>query len=689
VNVLTHPRDLRRSQTAPYSPSDEEKAALAELDRRFAPSDPLRLRLEAQWEVNRAFVAGYQFFDVDPVSRSLVRPTASTLRWRSRLAHNLCRPYTRQEISNIGSFRPRFKSRPKTTDPEDLQAANVAEKALAHYWDFLRMPQKKWELLQSLKTTGNAFLAVGWDPHGGEMIAEPRQIMTTDGEILEVEDVEWDGEIETEVLSPFHVFVDTYATRPDDLTWWIDARPRRIEWVERHFPDKAAMVPPGIIRDGYGRDRSRWFFHRLGMFGGGDSSSGSEEWRNWCFARRLVETPSIYYPRGRLIIECNGVVLFLGDNPHPSGKRSLIWIRDELNMDGLYGQPNLDNMVPLQRTYNRVQNKEIEHVVKTANAALLEHRTNGLPDTAFITEIGERVKWNGIERPNWLAPPPLPASIPDLRSSVIADFDRVTSSFGPGRGQYSGKISGRAYLSLIEQENQNRSPVIERMVDGFTEWGTLVLEYLQRYAIEDRLIKIVGRGNQFDVVEFKGADLLGNTDVSIDVDSMQPKSKAMALELLAMLAPGERWLSAADSQDRVRVWRMLGMEDDSRLADDKSIDEREAMLENRRMLLGEAIEPPTPYQDQDVHLVTHNKMRKSDEYKNAPPIIRALIDGHCLGHYQIAMPTAGASLPPGMPQAGLVPPEETNFEGEGPPQRGAGPPPGQPAPESRGLQPFS
>lgn len=680
------PRQRRRQTAVPYAPTDEERAALEILERRFRPDDPVRLRNEAQWELNRAFFSGFQYLNFDPLSRSLNYASSGDLRWKSRLPHNLCQAYIRQAVATIGGFRPRYKVRPSSTDPEDMQSASVAEKVVTHYWDDHRMSEKKWEILLWLKTCGNAFLAPCWDPEGGEPLRDTRSIETPDGP-LEVEDLSYEGELVTDIVSPYHVFVDNYAENPRDLRWWVEARPFPIEWVEQHFPDKADQVPLGV-NQGKQANSNRWFFQRTSTLGMDDQSS--DLWKDWVTLRRMTELPSRDYPRGRYLIEANGVVLLDTDNPHPTHKLSLVWIRNEIIPGQLWGQGDMDNLLPLQKTYNRLQNKEIEHVVLTANAKILEHASNELPESALITEIGERVKWNGMQKPEWLAPPPLPNSIPDLKASILQDFDRVASTFGAERGQYQGKVSGKAYISLIEQGIQSKAPMVDRLAAGFTEWAKLVLEWVQDYVQEDRLIKIIGRGNQFDVMEFKGSDLRGNTDVTIDVDSMTPKSKAMALELLQILGPGQPWLNAADPDDRTRVWRMMGMEDDQKIVEDKLVDIREATIENSKMLLGEMIGGAKPYEDHDTHVFLHNQMRKGDEYKVAPPIIRELIDAHVQSHYQIAMPVAGVTVPMGMQGPA---PEESSLEGEEPRPRGRGgqeqgAPPRQ-ASSSPGLQPFS
>ncbi|MBM3274113.1 MAG: hypothetical protein FJZ00_03100, partial [Candidatus Sericytochromatia bacterium] len=464
-----------------------------------------------------------------------------------------------------------------------------------------------------------------------------------------------------------------------DLRWIIEATARPIEWVEQHFPEKADLVPLGL-GEADERVRRRFLLGGTGVLGGGTDVTQDRS-KDWVLVKEYWERPSNGYPMGRLIIEANGVILRMGDNPAPKGILPYIWIRDDIVPGVIWGQCDLDNMVPLQRIYNRCINKQVEHMVHTANAKALQHASNQIPDSQWATET-EVVTWHGISPPQWMAPPPLGVDVDNLAMQTLANFDRVSSSYGPARGQYQGKVSGRAYLSLIEQDIQSKTPVIERISEALSMWARQLLMWIKDYATEPRLIRIYGRDKGTDVIEFQGADLNDNTDVRVDIDSMIPKSKAMALELLAALAPGEKWLAASDPDDRARVWRMLALEDDTKIIADKSLDERNARIENSKMLLGEAIEPATPHENQDTHVLVHNEMRKSDEYDSAPPMIRALIDAHIDSHLQIAMPQVGVSMPGGMEETMMEGPEQMPRGGpRGMPMPPQGPP--QPA-----IQPF-
>lgn len=669
-------RQKRREAAGTYEPTEPERHALECLDEKFRPDDPDRLAIEQRWLTNIAFYSGYQYFSWDPVQRQLVYREPVTQRWRSRLAFNIVRPNVRQLVSMLGNFRPAFKVRPATSDVEDIQSASVGKKVATHYWDYLKMPEKRWEILNHLELFGNAFIKVYFNPRGGESFYDDASEMVDGQEVFSTQ-LDYEGDMESEIPTPFCIYIDPFCESSDSARWLIDCRARSIEWVEQNFPDKAAFVPLGLKEHkASGRNWTMKLNTQSGAYG---SYSGDRD-KNWVCVREYWEIPSVDYPRGRLIIEANGVILRDGDNPTPGGKIPYVWIRNEIVPGDPWGQSPIDDLLPVQRATNRMLNKKIEHVVNTANAKALEHVGNALPESAWSTD-NEVLKWAGNTPPGWLAPPPLSNDVSDVLGDLGMFADRVTSNYGPARGQYQGKVSGRAYLALIEQDINTKSPVIDRLTTGFSYWASLLLQWVREYVIEQRLVKIVGRSESFDIMEFTGADIGASTDVTIDVDSMMPKSKAMMLEMLSSLAPGERWLTAQNPDDKTRVFRSLGFDDQDQLIADKRIDERNARLENKMMFMGMVPEAARSIEDQDVHFLLHTEAMKSDEYAQLGPMQKLIFEAHLQSHREIIMPQVGATLPPGAM-------EESSMEG--PPPRGRGMPmPGQGGPQQQQIKPFS
>jgi len=651
-------RSQRRRLAGTYFPTEEERAALKLLQKRWRPTDPLRLRLEQQWITNIAYLIGFQYLTWDPARRTLLYAQTPSLRWRARAIHNLIRPYVELEIGTVGTFTPAFRCRPKNEDPENSEAAMANADLLKHYWSALKMPQKKYELLYLLKVLGNAFAYIGWDSTLGKRVdgGESELGEIDGGAMVKTEDPLFEGDVCASIESPMTVYFDSACSEWQDVRWVIHCRARPREWIEEHFPDKADLVAQGLGDDNGVLNRQRFALDFAGPSAiVGDWQSGATR-EDWNLVKTYYEKCSRDYPRGRYFVECNGVILDgPRDNPTPEYGIPFIHFRDMMVPGRVWGQCNVDNLLTMQRSLNRFVSKKEEHIVLTANAKVLEHTSNNLPASAWMTEIGEVVKWDGVQAPTYLVPPPMPPETDTEINRLEHHFDLVTSQYGPARGQYPGKLSGKAINVLIEANTQNKTPMIERLASSFEDWGHLLLETLQENVLEPRLVRIVGRAKGATIKAFQGQDIAGNTSVDVEVESMIPKSRTMALDLIQTLTP-LGWLQPTRPSDHALVRKALALDDGDLLVEDTRLDLRVAQNENKLLAMG--VLPPKAnfLEDQDTHMLSHAEWTKSDEFKALPPQVQFLTWQHIQSHIDIAQPRAG-SIPPAS-----QPGEETALE---------------------------
>lgn len=643
AKVMDLRNERRRAAVRPPQ-TESETAALALMRKRWRPHDPMRLRFEQQCVTNVAFLVGFQYLTWDPGQRQLVYAQTPSLRWRARAMHNLIRPYVELDVGTVGTFTPAYRCRPKNNDYENHEAARANSDLLAHYWDQQKMPAKKYDMLYWAKVVGSAFLFGRWDKTLGAQVADDEMAQGSDGQQIRVASREFEGDILWTVESPLTVYFDTCATEWEDVRWVIHARARPREWLEEHYPEKSAYVPDGITDDGLiNRQRFALDFAGpsaiLGDFHQGDARE------NWVLVKEYWERASLDYPRGRYFVECNGILIDgPRDNPTPKGLLPFVIVRDALVPGRIWGQCNVDNLLTMQRSLNRFISKKEEHIVLTANAKILEHVTNELPASAWMTEIGEVVKWAGQTEPRYLVPPPMPPETDTEINRLEHHFDLVTSQYGPARGQYPGKVSGKAINVLIEQNTQNKTPMIERLAESLKEWGTLTLELAQEYVKEPRVIKIIGRGQSFAVKDFEGQDIRDNTEVSIDIESMIPKSRTMALDMIQTLTQ-MGWLQPQNPQHQARVWKSLSMDDDAPLTEDPKADIRVAQAENRLAMMGIPPPPASFLEDQDLHFLIHAEQTKQDDFKSASPQIQKILMDHIQTHIDAATPRVGSTQP--------------------------------------------
>ena len=635
-----------RIQPAAYSRSSDDgtdveaKRVLAES---WDQNDPTKAGLEAQWLQNIAFCAGYQYHQWSDAMRGLV--FQETPGWRVKDVRNMIRPHVERRIAYLTGFAPKFTVRPNSSDIIDAQAARIGNKIVPNYWSQTEMPEKLHELVYWIVLCGNGFLRTGWDTSAGdrfvgpEFDAEGKPLLDAEG--LPVPRIYATGDIYSDVVSPFSVHVDPLVSRPSDLEHVVIRTVKSKKWVATHFGDEVTDKVSALDTGDIASERSVLSIIGPGSYGAVVSQPHHR--RQWCVVTELWERPSNAMPEGRLIIEAGGQILMHTRSPMPGGDLPLVWFRDMIVPGKPWAQSFVDNLILPQKNYNRIVSSVEEHIYTTCHAKLLEPALGGTDDQDFITEHGERVRYHGNQPPSFLQPPSLPPDLDKAMHQARADMDMSALSFGASRGESQGRASGAAINLLIEPDLTAKEPQIARLAYGLERWGRLILKLAQQNIDETRVVKITGSNGALSIDSFKGADLRGNYDVSIDVGAMMPKSRTLALQMIQTLTQGGL-MNPQNPRHVATAYKMLEQESPDPVTEDMTLDAHGAELEDKWMLAGIPAPQPQFFEDHDAHIARHTQTMKGDAFRMAPPNVKQLFMQHVAQTYALAYPQPGVML---------------------------------------------
>jgi len=634
-----------------HGPSERDQEALSVLQERWNPYNTNRARLERNWSLNKAFILGNQWQTWDVGTWSYAPPSKSS-RWKVREVRNLCRPWQERTISQMTDFDPIFKGKPRTRDLEDEKAARQSGKVSTAYWQELDMIAKMQMCAWWSTATGTGWLKTIFNPYAGKRIRGPKLrphpqypdefMVARDRRGNIIMDDYHEGDIQTTVPSPYTLFWDQAATEDEDRFWMMEVCRRPLQWVDQYFPEKSAFVRADQeVNDP--KTKSRSLFFQSGLFG-----SSHDGWtdKEWTTTKEYYEKPSPKFPEGRLIVSAGNVILTNDDNPTPDAGFPYTDLKRLLVGDSPYGDTELTDLRTINKNYNRLRSKRLEHVyLLGANAKVMIPNQVGTPTSQWVSSIGEVIKFSGPMFPQYLVPPPLPAESQQEMDAAKQDLDTVGNTYGPERGQYQGKLSGTALELLVEQAFKAKKPTTFRVRRAILHWAKLVLGNVQKYMAEDdRMLSICGRDEQFDLVAFNGADLRGHTDLTIELDAMMPRSRALAMQSIQLMAQSGM-LNMMDPRDKQRAFKMLDQESPDEVIYDSNAHRRRAEEENYRMLRGEMVDP-MPHEDHDVHVLTHRAQMTTDEFYAAPEEIQHILIKHYQKTLEMAMPQTGVTLPP-------------------------------------------
>jgi hypothetical protein len=362
----------------------------------------------------------------------------------------------------------------------------------------------------------------------------------TDGTVHLYTGLDWQGECDTKILSPFSWIPDPSATDETDLSWGFARFGMTRNEIEKKWPNSAAMIFERVDH-GTAPLREENTFNTIGtgwprtanfgtLQGSGLSVATDMEFstpqtpksqqgrryrvEEWWFARgeereltvdladdtqAVIEMPSMARGRRMYVIEGH----YFGDlqdpdldgpNPFdhgmiPVSRIAAIQLIGEYQ--GLpYIQPGLDTAVQLADIDNQIM----------GNVRLMMHPIWLVPFEAridvskFFSAPGMVLPYRAPHEPKAHTPPALPAYVFELRQIKQQEFDNAMGINDISRGNYSGgleDVSGKAVQLLQRPAYTRMKPIQMSMEYAVTRWGQQLMCNIMQFWPEERWRRVL------------------------------------------------------------------------------------------------------------------------------------------------------------------------------------------------------
>lgn len=645
----------------------------------------IRQQMERQWYINMAFYIGRQNVSVIPVSAS--GGTAAGVRlyvppapyYRARPVINRIRPIIRNELAKLTAQKPTATIVPSTGEDEDLAAATAGEQIWESIYRGKKIDSVFRQAMMWTLSTGNGFVKSYWNPTKVDKTGEL-------------------GDFCYENVTPFHIFVpDMLAEDIEDQPYVIHVMTKSPEWVRMNFPNvKAApnvMEASDILNDSFLQLVGAQDFRREAIL---------------CYEVWVKPGNVEFLPNGGMFtIIADQMVQIVEGNPYLHQEYPFTKF-GHLPTGRFYCDSVINDLIPIQREYNRTRGQMIEAKNRMSHPQLLA--AQGSIDAAkMTTEPGQVIQYKlGY-------PPPEPLPLQNLPNYVMQEVDRLLMDFEDISGQHqvskgnapAGVTAATAINFLQEQDESMLSTTFANIEKGYEKIGYQTLCYVKQYWEVPRIVKVTGKDGTFNVMSFAGADLRDNTDIRVEAGSALPTSRA-AKQAFLMDLMGQGFIPPEKGLELLDVGGV------QRLYDDIKVDSAQASRENMRMaavtqeMLDEYAQtflppPPNPieqmlsgamggmdemggmptdpmqpeqppalidpntgqplvdasgmpaqpplivpvnsYDNHQVHIQVHNTYRKSQQFENASPETKALFEEHVNQHMMAMGVVPGAPAP--------------------------------------------
>lgn len=643
-----------------------------------------RTSVERQWYINLAFYRGKQHVvalreaSIYGTSTRLFVPPAPYYRVRPTI--NRIRPTVRHELAQLTNNKPNASVVPASAEDRDLYAAMAAEQI----WDNLYTEKRLRAVLRRALfwtlNCGTGFIKTYWDWKAGPV-----------GLNEETGKEEPQGDVAIIHETPFHILVpDLREEELESQPFLIHAQLRSVEYVAAHYGSEVLKNSKGSLGAKDLLEES--FTNLLGI-------PQYNKDRN-VLILEVYAKPGCnkLFQEGAFFTICEGQVLYGQEGmPYGHGKYPFAKL-DHIPSGGFYATSSTEDLVPLQKEYNRTRGQIIEAKNRMAKLQLLAAR-GSIDASKITTEPGQIIFYT----PGMPEPKPLPLQA--LPNYVISEVDRLLLDWNDISGQHEvskgnvppGVTAATAISYLQERDESKLSPTFDSLEEGIEKTAGMSLWLVQEYWTDERVIKVTGPDGSFDAMAFKGSDLRNNIDIKIEAGSALPQSKA-AKQALVMDFMKFGWVSPDKG---LEVLDMGGL---TKIYERIQTDKKQAQRENLRMskvtpellnqynqenaqllmqnpehfgvnaatgepLLPPLIVPVNTWDNHKVHIDYHNDFRKGQAFEMLPEEVKTLFEMHVQKHIE-ALGLETMTMEPrtavGLPPVGLEQEESSEAAPPGP-----------------------
>jgi hypothetical protein len=582
-----------------------------EVHERWTKSKRSTQRFREQAALNRQFVRNNkQWVYYDDVTRRVVEWDADPS--RMRVTMNRVGPDSRRVIAKLMRRTLAFEVPPTSPDDAAMRASRIAESVLATVHLQQAWETKRRDHLWTTWEGAVGALVLEWDSEAGEPVG-----MDEKGKPVAT------GDVCIKVASIHEIGTVPGTHDIEKARWWIHAQ----------------AVPPEEVKERYGLKK--------------EPAADSHAVDDITSVERqdLVSTPMTmvltHYERpgkwgkGGVTVVVGNDVVEEEEWPFPFDDHLNLYVAKAVPLHNTWlATTPVSDAILAQMAYNASWSNILEHQ-KLAGSAKLLYQAGSFDDVEEITDQpGIGMEYNNVGAPPaYLTPPSMPDWWSRLPNELENQIGNTLNIADVSRGDSPPGIeAGVAIATLLEADD---TPHGEFAVECGNTWARLasdVLKCYEAYVTETRQATIATPGTNIPaMVQWRGADLVGQTTVRVPADAVVPRNRAamasLALQLFqfGIITEPKKVLGIAELPDQGALMAVIDP------------DTLRAERENHWMATG----TPRLVDLIDVdenHLQIHKDFMRSDRFENLSPQFQRFFVDHIAAHEQSAAEKAAKQM---------------------------------------------
>lgn len=618
--------------------------------------------VEGQTLLNMCFLHDEQYVDYNNKALSLEGRDANKL----YLTFNLISPRWNKLAGRLSAFNAPFKARPNKKDPQALEEAEIVDRMIVALDEKLDETSRMRERLYWLGVGGTAFEYVPWIPNA---TIEPNPQFGPNGELMFMdlaskqpvpetvmqeqvktgrppeqfeiyEEVEEVGEVGSEILGPFNVFMDASVRSVADLppgSWVHIAQIKTTGWIEENFGEKIeAMKDLSLISS------------RISPTG--DASGG-------IYLKDLIpvvqgssdanDPPMVLFissyqpsskakPKGRFVCWVpDRKLLHDGDNPYE--EIPLVDFHWAPVTTSLWTKAYITPLIAPQRFIN----KRMSQLGEQANATVYSNLllAAGLKESDIPADfpgvVMNGINEQGIPNVQRMSPPELPTwFLPSLEMVIKLFNDTAGATDLMEDNKFPGQLRGPMAVPMLQEILDTQwGPLFSHLGERLARVKQMRLNRVKQFYPPVRTMHYTDKTQKDEVMEFHTEKILRsgtNFAVTVERGSVLPELRALREARVSERLAGPLAILYMDERtgriDKSKVAADLQFGDTGR--EGRESNYRKLALEIIKMLWeGQMVPPVQPFYDHVSMLdELENAMATTEFLKASMPVQAAFAD---------------------------------------------------------------
>lgn len=492
---------------------------------------------------------------------------------------------TEQRVSRLSRYKPSFDTVPTNRETKDYKVARLIKVALQAFQRRVQMDFLMQELERWAAVCGEVYLGTEWNPHIGDRKG--------------FRSVERIGDVDAYIKPPWTVF-PAPKSRYEDVDWAIDIKEViHIDEARKKY-DKPSLEP----------DNKKNIF----SFNEDIDEKREDEVVVW----RVIQLPNNYSPNGGVCTIVNDTIVEERYDNYPYSHYGFPWERHtDIDVPGrLFAISFYQQLKPLQNVYNRLTSIMVRNALLVGHPHIMMRK--GAAKIEAFGNSATIIEYSSPEAPSIVTFNSIPQEFFQLRKEVKEEMGQISGIQGVSRGAPPSGVRAASMLKFYEEQEEQRAStqiikhneLVRRI---YLKVASIIGDYYPTSS-KERLIRVVGKENQYLIESFQDSKISSEYDVIIVNSTGFSESMAARLEeVQTLLQVAPNLLSPEQIAD------VLELKNPQKAYDISTAALKEAEEENQIVLDGKKIPGPQPYQDLVVHWRTHMILLNSMTWERNVP----------------------------------------------------------------------